>query len=76
MSTEIHDAIRVLKNAVHTCECLWQTTAIMDKYDCNSEVATELMNMVLDSETTHQAIWDNVKFFADEMGLTKLEKKS
>ena len=52
---------------------LW-TVADMENYDCTDEEALEVLESALTSESTMSCIWDNIDYYAEEMGLKKSDE--
>ena len=52
---------------------LW-TVGDMENYECTDEQALEVLESALTSESTMSTIWDNIDYYAEEMGLKKVDE--
>ena len=49
---------------------LW-TVGDMENYNCKDEQALEVLESALTCESTMSTIWDNIDYYAEEMGLKR-----
>jgi hypothetical protein len=53
---------------------LWCVEDVQGIYDCDEDVAMDVLECALTSESTMSCIWDNIDYYAEEENLKRIEE--
>ena len=67
---EIDEAMKTLRNAGYYVDSMYHIDDVKSHYDCEDEIAQEIIGLAIDSDGTANQIWEAITYMAeDEYGL-------
>lgn len=63
----IEDAKRILEKNGYFVANLWHVEDITINYECDEDMAQEILYKALTNEHVSQAVWDSIDYFAENL---------
>lgn len=70
---EIEKAKEILKKHGYYIHTLYHIDDVTSMYDCTDSEAMEIIELAIDNDGTANQIWENMRYFAEDMGLKEKE---
>jgi hypothetical protein len=73
INDKIADAKELLRENGYYIHTLYHVDDVKSMYDCTDSQAMEIIELSIDNDGTANQIWENMRYFAEDMGLKEKE---
>lgn len=74
LKDDVKKAIKLLRDNGYYVDSLYHIDDVQSHYDCENEIAQEILGMAIDNDGTANQIWESITYMAeDEYNLTPKE---
>lgn len=67
----IEDAKKILEKNGYFVANLWHIDDVMTNYECDEDIAQDILYKSMTNDYTFTAIYDSISFFAEELNLER-----